>query len=125
MDGIDGEFDFYELGQPVFDQDGYINNNIDVEKIRDYVFYVETRKHLTRPFSDRSKYLLDTIDNVGYYFYFDKDTLTTLSKSTLNQVVTEKAEQYIIYANCCTLSKETLAKYNIVFKKISGDIKKF
>ena len=124
MDGIYGEFDFYELGQPIFGEDGNINNDIDVDKIREYVFYVETRKHLDRPFSN-NKYLLDTIDNVGYYFYFEKDALTTLSKSTLGLVITEKAEQYIVYANCCTLSKETLAKYNIVFKKITSEIKRF
>lgn len=125
MEGLGGEFDFYELGSPIFDKDGNINSMIDDDKIREYVFYTETRSHLTREHSDKSKYLLDTVDGVGYYFYYEKDKSTTLSKSTLGKVVTEKAEQYIIYANCCTLSKETMAKYNIVFKKISGDIKKF
>lgn len=125
MDGIEGKFDFYELGQCVFNSDGEVNPSIDIDKIRDYVFYTETRKHLSRPLSEANKYLLDTVDGVGYYFFFNKDGYTTLSKSTLGSVVTEKAEQYIIYANCCTLSKETLSLYNIVFKKISGEIKKF
>lgn len=125
MEGIDGEFDFYELGDAIFDKEGGINPEIDENRIREYVFYTETRSHLSRERSDTSKYLLDTVDGVGYYFYYDKDGYTTLSKSTLGKVVTEKAEQYIIYANCCTLSKETLAKYNIVFKKISSEIKRF
>ena len=125
MEGLGGEFDYYELGTPIFDEDGNIRSTIDEDKIREYVFYTETRSHLTREQSDKSKYLLDTVDGVAYYFYYNKDGFTTLSKSTLGNVVTEKAEQYIIYANCCTLSKETLTKYNIVFKKISSDIKKF
>lgn len=125
MEGIDGEFDFYELGDTIFDKEGCLNTEIDESKIREYIFYTETCSHLTREHSDISKYLLDTVDGVGYYFYYEKEGYTTLSKSTLGKVVTEKAEQYIIYANCCTLSKETLAKYNIVFKKIPGEIKRF
>lgn len=125
IEGVGGQFDFYELGDPIFNEEGEVNSEIEEDKIREYVFYTETRAHLTRERSDNSKYLLDTVDGVGYYFYYEKTGYTTLSKSTLSQVVTEKAEQYIIYANCCTLSKETLAKYNIVFKKISGEIKRF
>lgn len=125
IEGVGGQFDFYELGDPIFNEEGELNSEIEEDKIREYVFYTETRAHLTRERSDNSKYLLDTVDGVGYYFYYEKTVYTTLSKSTLGQVVTEKAEQYIIYANCCTLSKETLAKYNIVFKKISSEIKRF
>ena len=125
MPGLGGSFDFYELGEPIFDKEGNINSQIEEEKIREYVFYTETRTHLQRQRDTNTKYLLDTVDGVGYYFYYEKDEPTTLSKSTLGRVITEKAEQYIVYANCCTLSNSTLAKYNIVFKKISSDIKKF
>ena len=125
MEGLGGSFDFYELGEPIFDIEGNINSQIEEEKIREYVFYTETRTHLQRQRDTNTKYLLDTVDGVGYYFYYEKDEPTTLSKSTLGRVITEKAEQYIVYANCCTLSNSTLAKYNIVFKKISSDIKKF
>jgi len=125
VEGVGGQFDFYELGDSIFNEKDEINSDIEVEKLREYIFYSETRSHLTREYSETSKYLLDTVDGVGYYFFYDKDGYTTLSKSTLGKVVTEKAEQYIIYANCCTLSKETLAKYNIVFKKISSEIKRF
>lgn len=125
VEGVGGEFDFYELGDPIFNKKGEINSDIEEDKIREYIFYTETRSHLTREHSGTSKYLLDTVDGIGYYFFYEKDRYTTLSKSTLGKVVTEKAELYIIYANCCTLSKETLAKYNIVFKKISSEIKRF
>lgn len=125
MSGLGGAFDFYELGKPLFNEDGTINSAIEDDKIREYVFYTETRTHLQRKRSISSKYFLDTIDEVGYYFYYEKDAYTTLSKFTLGKIVTEKAEQYIIYANCCTLSRDTLAKYNIVFKKIPSEIKKF
>ena len=125
MEGLGGAFDFYELGEPIFDVEGNINSNIEEDKIREYVFYTETRSHLQRGRDNNAKYLLDTTDGVGYYFYYEKGEPTTLSKSTLGKVITDRAEQYIVYANSCTLSKETLAKYNIVFKKITSDIKRF
>ena len=125
MEGLGGAFDFYELGEPIFDVEGNINSNIEEDKIREYVFYTETRSHLQRGRDNNAKYLLDTTDGVGYYFYYEKGEPTTLSKSTLGKVITEKAEQYVVYANSCTLSKETLAKYNIAFKKITSDIKRF
>ena len=50
--------------------------------------------------------------------------LTTLGVDTLH-IVTERAEQYVIYADVCTLSKEDMAAKNIIFKKIPRDIKRF
>lgn len=117
ISGVNGAFDYYELGKPIFDTSGNINKFIETEKIREYVFFTETKQYLSRPQSLENKYLLDTIDNIGYYFYYNPNEITTLSKSTLGFVITEKAQQYIVYANCCTLSKETLAKYHIVLKK--------
>lgn len=125
IEGLGGSFDYYELGEPIFDVEGNINSNIEEDKLREYVFFSETRTHLQRVRDTNAKYLLDTIDGVGYYFYYEKGEPTTLSKSTLGMVIKEKAEQYIVYANSCTLSKETLDKYNIVFKKIASDIKRF
>lgn len=73
---------------------------------------------------EASKYLLDTHNATGYYFYYERDRLTTLGVDTLH-IVTERAEQYVIYADVCTLSKEDMAAKNIVFKKIPRDIKRF
>jgi adenine-specific DNA-methyltransferase len=47
-----------------------------------------------------------------------------LSYDTL-QIVKERAEQYVIYADSCTLSEEFMTAHNIVYKKIPRDIKRF
>ena len=69
-------------------------------------------------------YYLGIHNHTGYYFYYERDRLTTLGVDTLH-IVTERAEQYVIYADVCTLSKEDMAAKNIVFKKIPRDIKRF
>lgn len=122
--GTGGAFDYYELGAPMFDQEKNLNEEIDEEKIREYIYYTETKHHLDRERTKKAKYLLDTYNGTGYYFYYEREQLTTLGFDTL-YVVTERAEQYVIYADICTLSKEDLAKRNIIFKKIPRDIKRF
>lgn len=122
--GTGGAFDYYELGASMFDQEKNLNEEIDEEKIREYIYYTETKHHLDRERTEKAKYLLDTYNGTGYYFYYEREQLTTLGFDTL-YVVTERAEQYVIYADICTLSKEDLAKRNIIFKKIPRDIKRF
>ena len=124
VEGTGGSFDFYELGQPIFKEDKNLNEEIGEDKIREYIYYTETRQHLKRKRQKEHWYLLDTYNETGYYFYYEKDRLTALSIDTLN-IVTEKAEQYIIYADVCLLDKDYMLKHNIIFKKIPRDIKRF
>lgn len=124
VDGTGGAFDYYELGAPMFDQEKNLNEEIDEEKIREYIYYTETKHHLDRKRTEEAKYLLDTYNGTGYYFYYEKDCLTTLSIDTLG-IVTERAEQYVIYADICTVPPQVLAAQNITFKKIPRDIKRF
>lgn len=122
--GTGGAFDFYELGASMFDQEKNLNEEIDEEKIREYIYYTETKHHLDRERTEKAKYLLDTYNGTGYYFYYEKDCLMTLSIDTLG-IVTERAEQYVIYADICTVPPQVLAARNITFKKIPRDIKRF
>ena len=122
--GTGGAFDYYELGERMFDEEGSLNKSIGENKIREYIYYTETKQRLERERTEASKYLLDTHNATGYYFYYERDRLTTLGVDTLH-IVTERAEQYVIYADVCTLSKEDMAAKNIVFKKIPRDIKRF
>lgn len=122
--GTGGAFDYYELGERMFDEDQNLNENIGEEKIREYIYYTETKRHLERERTEASKYLLDTFNATGYYFYYEHDRLTTLSIDTLH-IVTERAEQYVIYADICTVPPQVLAAQNITFKKIPCDIKQF
>lgn len=122
--GTGGAFDYYELGERMFDEHQNLNENIGEEKIREYIYYTETKRHLERERTEEAKYLLDTYNATGYYFYYEKDCLTTLSIDTLG-IVTERAEQYVIYADICTVPPQVLAAQNITFKKIPRDIKRF
>ena len=123
VEGLGGSFDYYELGKPLFKADNNLNEEVGEDKIRNYIYYTETKQPLTRMRAGGS-YLLDTLNGTSYYFYYEKDRLTNLSLEDLS-IVTEKAEQYIIYADTCTIDEQTRAKLNIIFKKIPRDIRRF
>lgn len=114
MEGLGGAFDYYELGAPLFNEDDTLNEEVGEKRIREYIYYTETREYLTREQSEEYPYLLDYHDGTGYFFYYKKNELTTLSHDTLN-IVPEKADYYVIYADTCTISREQLAKMNISF----------
>lgn len=124
MEGLGGAFDYYELGAPLFNEDDTLNEEVGEKRIREYIYYTETREYLTREQSEEYPYLLDYHDGTGYFFYYKKNELTTLSHDTLN-IVPERADYYVIYADACTISREQLAKMNISFKKIPRDINRF
>lgn len=94
MEGLGGAFDYYELGSPLFNEDDTLNEEIGEEQIREYIYYTETREHLTREQSNEYPYLLDYYNGTGYFFYYKKNELTTLSYDTLN-IVPEKADYYV------------------------------
>ena len=123
VEGLPGSFDYYELGLPLFKDDQNLNEEVGEEKIRKYIYYTETKQPLTRV-REGNSYLLDMLNGTGYYFYYERDSLTTLSMETLS-IVTERAEQYIIYADVCTIDEQTRARLNIVYKKIPRDIRRF
>lgn len=124
VEGLGGSFDYYELGEPLFNEDGTLNEAVGADKIRAYVYYTETHQHLARQQDTDYPYLLDYHGGTGYFFYYEPDNVTTISYDILH-IVPQKAEHYVIYADVCTLSKAQLEKMNIVFKKIPRDINRF
>jgi adenine-specific DNA-methyltransferase len=122
VDGIGGAFDFYELGLPLFDESYNLNEEVGAEKIREYMWFSETRSPFSEPHAE--PYFLGKKDCVVYYFIYEKDHETTLDYDALAFIKT-KGEQYIIYADNCLLPKEFLTKHNIIFKKIPRDITRF
>lgn len=123
VDGTGGSFDFYELGKPLFLDNEMLNEEVGLEKIREYVWFSETRKPYKKV-NDKEEHLLGVANSSVFYFYYYKDELTTLDDSFLRTLKT-KAEQYIIYADNCVLDNSLMQKYHITFKKIPRDITRF
>jgi len=124
-EGTGGSFDFYELGQPLFNEDGNLNETVGVEKIRQYVWYSETKCPYSPPLEGLGEAsFLGKHNDTAYYFNYEKDEVTTLDHAFLSTMKT-KAEQYVIYADNCLLTKNFTTRHHIIFKKIPRDITRF
>jgi len=123
-EGTGGSFDFYELGQPMFLEDGNLNELVGEERIRQYVYYTETQTPLAALTHKDNPYFLNRHNDTAYYFHYEADGVTTLDHAFLATMKT-KAGQYVIYADNCLLTKEFMTKHNIIFKKIPRDITRF
>ena len=121
VEGTGGSFSYYELGPVLLQADGNLNEEVGADKIRAYVYYMETRQSLPARQDPAEPYLLGVCRDTAYYFYYERSRVTTLDYDFLSTVKTG-AEGYIIYADLCAVPQETLRRYNITFKKIPRDI---
>lgn len=121
VDGTGGSFSYYELGEPLLCGD-VLNEKVSTDKIREYIYFTDTKSSLPEPNPDEP-YFLGVHVGSAYYFYYEKQAVTTLNRAFLNTVRT-RADAYVIYADLCTLSDAELEKYHITFKKIPRDITK-
>ena len=121
VEGTGGNFSFYDLGEQLMIGD-VLNENVDTNKIQEYVYFMETREPLPKS-GNGNPYYLGACRGTAYYFYYEKAAITTLNHAFL-ATIPEKAEGYVIYADICTVPPEELEKHNITFKKIPRDIAK-
>ena len=121
VEGTGGNFSYYELGPVLLLPDGNLNEDVGAEKIREYVYYMETKEPMPRDLPAGEPYFLGICRNTAYYFYYERDRVTTLDNAFLASIGT-KAEGYTVYADLCAIPQARLQAYNITFKKIPRDI---
>lgn len=118
-EGIPGDFSYYEIGEPLLEGD-VLNPHVAVEKIRSYIWYMETRQPYQKPATDNEAFLGQE-NGTAYYFHYDPAQRRLLDEEFLRSITT-RAEHYVIYADECLLSEAFLQKHAITFKKIPRDI---
>ena len=119
VEGTGGGFSFYELGAPLM-IDGNLNPDVPEARIREYVYYTETKLPMP-PASEAEPHLLGVHNRAAYYFYYLPDAVTTLNEAFLRTIRTD-ADSYMIYADINALDEETMKRHHITFKKIPRDI---
>ena len=119
--GTGGGFSFYEIGPILMTPDGNLNEDVGAQRIREYVYYTETKEPLPTSDTPEEPYFLGLCRDTAYYFYYERERVTTLDYDFLSTVRTP-ASGYLIYADLCAIPPETLSANHITFKKIPRDI---
>ena len=121
VEGTGGNFSFYDLGEPLLMGD-CLNEAVAPEKIREYIWFMETKQPYAPP-SGGNPYYLGKHNSTDYYFYYEPQRVTVLDYAFLS-TITEKADGTVIYADRCAINEDKLAKMGVTFKKIPRDISK-
>ena len=119
VEGTGGNFSFYDLGEPLLVGD-CLNEAVATEKIREYIWFMETKTPYA-PLSSGNPYYLGQHNSTGYYFYYEPQRVTVLDYAFL-ATIKEKADGTVIYADRCSIGEDKLAQMGITFKKIPRDI---
>ena len=121
VEGTGGSFSFYDLGEPLLIGEN-LNEYVGAEKIREYIWFMETKSPYA-PGGGENPYYLGSSNDTGYYFYYAPGQVTVLDYQFLS-TLTEKNGSTVIYADRCSIGADKLAQLGIVFKKIPRDISK-
>ena len=119
VEGTGGSFSFYDLGEPLLIGEN-LNESVGTEKIREYIWFMETRSPYA-PADGENPYYLGSSNDTGYYFYYEPGQVTVLDYQFLS-TLTEKTGSTVVYADRCSIGADKLAQLGIVFKKIPRDI---
>jgi adenine-specific DNA-methyltransferase len=119
VEGTGGSFSFYDLGEPLLVGE-CLNETVAPEKIREYIWFMETRQPYAPP-TGGNPYYLGRHNHTGYYFYYERQRVTVLDYAFLS-TITERTDGTLIYADRCSIGEDKLAQMGIVFKKIPRDI---
>lgn len=119
--GTGGSFSYYELGKPLMVDDN-LNEEVGTDRIREYIWFTETKENFKEPETDKP-YYLGLNHHTAYYFYYEPHKPCVLNLDFLS-TLTVRADHYVIYADRCAISADDLQKYGIIFKKIPRDITK-
>ena len=119
VEGTGGSFDFFELGPALMVGD-VLNEELPVERLREYVWWTETRQ-APGAADPEDPYLLGVKDGTAYYFCYERGRAVALNRALLRKLRT-KAESYVVFADTCLLDEAALRRLRIAFKKIPRDI---
>jgi adenine-specific DNA-methyltransferase len=123
--GLGGSFEYFTIGEPLFDEDGNLNPAVPTEEIRRYVAYTEG---IAYGQMDISPYSIGQANDTAYIFHYEAEHATALDfefLASLRSVDGKKPATLVIYADNCLLSAEQLNKHGLIFKKIPRDVTRF
>ena len=118
--GLDGDFSFYELGPQYLINDN-LNSSIDVDSIRRFIYYTETKEAYVDNWSSNSA-LIGKKGGTAFYLLCGPDLPSALDDSFL-LALDKDSDHHVVYAEACYIPDSVLDEYCIRFKKVPRDIR--
>lgn len=121
-EGTSQGFEYLDLNGELFNKNGFINDDAAYEDLASYIFYTETKAYtdLTKIKSP----FVGSLGNTSYYLIFSKMGESVLDQKSFTELRDIPGSK-VIFADKTLVDEENLQKYNIVFKQIPYELKKF
>jgi adenine-specific DNA-methyltransferase len=118
--GLGGGFEYVELGDPLFDKNGMINEKVSYRDMAKYIFFTETHTNLEN--RNIKENYLGRYGDYHYFLLFDGMKNNVLNRKFLKEIK-KKDGKKIVYADKCLLDEDILEKHQIIFKQIPYQVK--
>jgi len=112
-------FEYCELGKPLFNEKGQINEKCSYNELASYIYFTETQTNIDKqvikdPFIGESK-------DTAYYLIYKGKNKNDLTRSFISKLKLNKTT--VIYADRCLVDEDELKEKGITFKQIPYEIK--
>jgi len=121
--GLGGGFEYIELGKPLFDKDGMIDEEVSFNDLASYIYFTETHTNLEK--SKIRKNYLGEHNDVHYFLLFDGVPKKNILNRKLLKEIKKKDGKKVVYADKCLIDEDVLEKYQIIFKQIPYQVKTY
>ncbi len=118
--GLGGGFEYVELGEPLFDENGMINEKVSYSDMARYIFFTETHTNLENR-NIKGNYI-GKYGDYHYFLLFDGIKNNILNRKFLKEIK-KKDGKKVVYADKCLIDEDVLEKNQIIFKQIPYQIK--
>lgn len=119
-EGLGGGFQFMRLGTPLFDNEGFISEDVTFKDMAQYIYFTETKTALNTRKIDGL--FIGAKNDTEYYLLFKGIKKNIIDNKILKQI-NKNHNPKVIYADKCLVNKATLAKHKITFKQIPYEVK--
>ncbi len=113
-------FEYCELSQPLFNEEGQIEEECEFNQLATYIYFTETQTNIDP--KDISNNFIGTFGDTEFYLLFREKGNNILDKSFLKKLKKDGSKK-VIYADKCLLDNADLEKYNLIFKQIPYEVR--
>lgn len=113
-------FEYCELGNPLFNEEGEIEETCNFKQLATYIYFTETQTNID--YKKIKSNFIGENGGVDYYLIYNGKDRNILNKSFLKKMK-KNNNRKVIYADKCLIGQEILDKYNIKFKQIPYEVK--
>ncbi len=118
--GYNAGFEYCELGKPLFNEQGQIDEECEFNHLATYIYFTETKTNIDP--KEITNNFIGQFGETEYYLLYKEKGNNILDKSFLKKLKKDSGQK-VVYADKCMIDDKTLSQYNLIFKQIPYEVR--